>query len=164
MQVVDVLIISSQCNRHFLFIWKACIQETSRAKEETVMESSVGCDMMRFRFFAGLSPYLGVQLEQCILLKVIFLVVVQKTWRFCELWSSHDSDFSDVTPCSLVDSYQYFGGLCCIHLHPTALKMETAGSSITLVTTGNNLPIAYKLYVPSVCHHCRLQWWYQTSL
>jgi hypothetical protein len=25
----------------------------------TVMESSVGCDMMRFRLFAGLSPYLG---------------------------------------------------------------------------------------------------------
>jgi hypothetical protein len=71
-------------------------------------------------------------LELCILLKVMFSYVVKKILR------DFLSVVVPVTPCSLVDSCQYLGGMCSYHLYPAALKKETARSSIMLLTKLTN--------------------------
>jgi hypothetical protein len=61
-----------------------------------------------------------------------------------------------VAPCNVVEVYQRFRGLCCLHHHPLiALMVEAASTSETLVnfyqTTRNYNP--EDSHLPSVIYH-----------
>jgi hypothetical protein len=58
-----------------------------------------------------------------------------------------------MAPCQWMVSYQHLGATCCVHIlgshvERTALKMEAATSSETLVTKY----LLAKLYMPEYCH------------
>jgi hypothetical protein len=83
----------------------------------------------------------------------------------CEISGFHSNEltvFWDVTLCSLVDRYQCFKGICCLHLHSSTLKVEKACSSKMLVhiyqTIWDNVPEDSNLHVCIHSEMCMLSY------